>query len=197
MVQNRERACLLVIRPWLARRSGWDSSAYAHFDALVMTHPAGSTPRRYGDLCVPIGESDDLPALRRERFRFSCQIDDKRAGAYAWRWGYTPDAGEVFTLRDLERCGRSFAMIGRAMDRAHREDGPAETVGRHVVRLARALRLDGIVLLETSTTGSFEDRLDLARRFGPGEYGDAMGSIDWLVHDLHAACVERGQPVPA
>lgn len=85
MVHNRERTCLLVIRPWLARRSGWDSSAYAHFDALVMTHRAGSTPRCYGDLHVPFGESDDLAALRRERFRFSCQIDDQRAGAYAWR----------------------------------------------------------------------------------------------------------------
>lgn len=103
----------------------------------------------------------------------------------------------MFTLRDLERYGRSFTTIGRVMDRAHREDGPAETVGRHVVRLARALKLDGIVLVEVSATGSFEDRLDLARRFGPGDYGDAMGSIDRLVQDLHAACVERTQRVLA
>ena len=53
------------------------------------------------------------------------------------------------------------------------------------------LKLDGIVLLETSQTGSFHDALETRPRIGPGEYGHAVCRIDALVLDLHRACAKR------
>lgn len=56
-----------------------------------------------------------------------------------------------------------------------------------MVRLARVLKLDGIVLLETSQTGSFHDALETRRKIGPSDYGDAVRGIDNLVVELHRA----------
>ena len=91
----------------------------------------------------------------------------------------------------MELYGPSIAAINRGLDRSYREDGAAEGVGRFVVRLARVLKLDAIVLLETSQTGSFRDDLEVTRSIEPSHYGEAIRSIDALVGDLHRACVQR------
>lgn len=189
MTENSDRRDLLVIRPWLGTVSGAD--AYAHFDALAMSCSFGQACDKYGDYQV-FGLGDDgRKTLRLDGFRFQCQTDDRKAEAYAWQWGYMPEQRSVFTLRDMERYGPSMAAIGRALDRMHREDGPPEGVGRFVVRLARVLKLQGIVLIETSLTGSFLSEMAVRRRIAPDAYGDAITAVDDLVRELHRACAVR------
>ena len=77
------------------------------------------------------------------------------------------------------------------MDRLYREDGPTEGVGRFVVRLARVLKLDGIALLATSTTGTFHDGMEVRHSIDTGAYGEAIRVIDDLVLELHRACATR------
>ena len=73
----------------------------------------------------------------------------------------------------------------------HRQDGPAEGVGRFVVRLARALRLQSIVLIETSPTGGFSDDIQVRRCVVPNAYGEAIAAVDNLARELHQACARR------
>ena len=144
MVQEIRLRHILVLRPWLSTVSGGD--AYAHFDALVMQEAERRPVRTYGYYRV-IGEGDDgRKTLRLDRFRFQCQIDGRREESYAWQWGYQPANGSIFGPRDMELYGPSIAAINRGLDRSYREDGAAEAAGRYVVRLARVLKLDGIVL---------------------------------------------------
>jgi len=153
MTQNSDRRDVLVIRPWLSTVSGGD--AYAHFDALAMSANPGQPCDKYGDFRIIGLGGDGRKTLRLDGFRFQYQTDDRKAEAYAWQWGYQPEQRSVFTFRDMGRHGPSIVAIGRALDRMHREDGPPEGVGCFVVRLARVLKLGGIVLVETSLTGSF------------------------------------------
>ena len=195
MIQNSDRRDVLVIRPWLGTVSGGD--AYAHFDALAMSHTCGQACDKYGDFRV-FGLGDDgRKTLRLDGFRFQCQTDDRKAEAYAWQWGYQPEQRSVFTFRDMERYGPSIAAIGRALERMHREDGPPEGVGRFVVRLARVLKLAGIVLIETSLTGSFRGDMAVRRSIAPDGYGEAIGAIDNLVRELHRTCAARVGKVAA
>ncbi len=195
MPRPSEHQDVLVIRPWLSTVSGGD--AYAHFDALAMRETPAPRHERYGDYRA-FGYGDDgRKVLRVDRFRFQCQIDDHRSEAYGWNWGYQPSDGSIFTARDMELYGTSIAAIGRAMDRLYREDGPTEGVGRFVVRLARVLKLDGIVVLETSSNGSFRDEMEVRRRVEAGTYGEAIRIVDDLVLELHRACATRVGKVAA
>jgi len=195
MAQQIRPRNALVLRPWLSTVSGGD--AYAHFDALVMEEAERRPIRTYGDYRV-LGEGDDgRKTLRLDRFRFQCQIDGRRDESYAWQWGYQPANGSIFGARDMDLYGPSIAAINRGLDRSYREDGAAEGVGRFVVRLARVLKLDAIVLLETSQSGSFRDGLDVTCSIEPSHYGEAIRSIDTLVNDLHCACVQRMAPIAA
>ena len=127
--------------------------------SIHLSNRAKGSPT-YGDYRV-LGQGDDgRKTLRLDRFRFQCQIDGRRDESYAWQWGYQPANGSIFGPRDMELYGQSIAAINRGLDRSYREDGAAEGVGRFVVRLARVLKLDAIVLLETSQTGSFRDDLE-------------------------------------
>ena len=195
MSQNSNRHDVLVIRPWLGTVSGGD--AYAHFDALAMSHTFGQTCDTYGDLRVFLLGDDGRKTPRLDGFRFQCQTDDRKAEAYAWQWGYQPEQRSVFTFRDMQRYGPSIAAIGRALERMHREDGPPEGVGRFVVRLARVLKLQGIVLTETSVSGSFCDAMAVRRNIAPDAYGEAITAIDHLVRELHRACAGRVGKVAA
>lgn len=180
---------VLVLRPWLSTVSGGD--AYAHFDALVMQEAERRPIRTYGDYRV-LGQGDDgRKTLRLDRFRFQCQIDGRREESYAWQWGYQPANGSIFGPRDMDLYGRSISAINRGLDRSYREDGAAEGVGRYVVRLARVLKLDAIALLTTSQSGSFRDELEVTRSIEPGDYGEAIRSIESLVNGLHRTCAQR------
>ncbi len=165
MMENSDRRDVLVIRPWLGTVSGGD--AYAHFDALAMSRTFGQTYHKYGDYQVFGLGNDGRKTLRLDGFRFQCQTDDRKAEAYAWQWGYLPEQRSVFTFRDMGRYAPSIVAIGRALGRMHREDGPPEGVGRFVVRLARVLKLQGIVLVSTSTTGSFRSEMEVRRSIAP------------------------------
>ncbi len=189
MPRHSEHKDMLIIRPWLSTVGGGD--AYAHFDALAMREAPDGRYGRYGDY-YPFGHGDDgRKVLRLDRFRFQCQTDDRRSEAYGWHWGYQPSDGSVFTTRDMDLYAPSLAAIGRAMDRLYREDGPTEGVGRFVVRLARVLKLDGIVVLETSSNGSFGSDIEVRRRVEAGAYGEAIRILDDLVLELHRACATR------
>jgi hypothetical protein len=178
MVQEIHLRHALVLRSWLSTVGGGD--AYAHFDALVMQEAERRPIRTYGGYRV-LGQGDDgRKTLRLDRFRFQCQIDGCHEKSYAWQWGYQPANGSIFGPRDMELYGPSIAAINRGLDRSYREDGTAEGVGRYVVRLARVLKLDAIVLLATSQSGSFHDELDVTRSIEPDDYGEAIRSIETL-----------------
>ncbi len=190
MAKHIDQPVVLMIRPWLGTISGGD--AYAHFDAIVMQRKPDLPSVCYGDYTVLLGWADEKPRMPRlNNFRFQCQIDDRRSAAYAWQWGYQPEGGSIFGARDMEQFGPSLGAIKRGLDRMHREDGPAEGAGRFVVRLARVLKLGGIVLLETSQSSSLHYTLEAGHRIDPGDYGHAVQDIDTLVLDLHRACAKR------
>ncbi len=189
MIQDSDRRGVLVIRPWLGIASGGDATA--HFDALAMRRAFGQAHDKYGDFRA-FGPGDDgRKTLRLDHLHFQCQTDGRRPEAYAWQWGYQPGQRGVFTSRDMERYGPSIVAIGRALDRLHREDGPPEGVGRFVVRLARVLKLQGIVLIETSLTGSFRGEMAVRHGIAPDAYDEAVTVIDDLVRELHRACAQR------
>ncbi len=188
-VQQAKHHDVLLVRPWLSSIGGGD--AYAHFDALVMRRVCGARCGRYSDYRVSYSDGDKGPLPRHENFRFQCQTDDRHAESYAWKWGYQPSSGSIFTARDLGHCARSITIIDRALTRMEREDGPAGSVGRFVVRLARILKLDGIVVIGTSPHGSFRDATEIRSQIEPRHYADAMRLVDSLVVELHQACAER------
>jgi len=190
MAKHIDQPIVLMIRPWFSMISGCD--AYAHFDAIVMRRKPGLPGSCYGDYSILLDWADETPRMPRlYHFRAQCQTDDRKPEAYGWQWGYQAGGGGIFGAHDLERCGPSLGAIKRGLDRMRREDGPAEGAGRFVVRLARVLKLDGIVLLETSLTGSFHDAMETRPRIAPSDYGHAVQDIDTLVLDLHRACAKR------
>ena len=189
MVQNTSRRAALVLRPWFSTVSGGD--AYAHFDALAMHRAENQPDHCYGNYRVFGLGDDERRTFHLDNFRFKCQIDGRHQESYAWQWGYQPANGSIFERRDMERFGPSIAAVGGGLVRCYREDGGGDGVGRFVVRIARVLKLDGIVLLETSQTGSFPDEMQIRRSIAPGEYGDAIQAIDALVLDLQRSCAQR------
>ncbi|MDT8278789.1 hypothetical protein RQ734_22290 [Roseomonas mucosa] len=180
---------LLVIRPWIASYSS--SETFGHFDGLVMRQRETATPRHYCDLEVLHAGDDDRKVLLHEGFRFQCQIDERQPEPYGWRWGYSPAHSSMFTAQDLGRFGKSITAMDRALTRMREVGGPPETIGHYVVRLAHILHADGIVILETSLTGSFEGHLAIKSWAMAPLYGDMMGTIEALARDLQAACAAR------
>lgn len=180
---------LLVIRPWISSYSSRDT--YGHFDALVMRQRGTATPQHFCDLEVLHAGDDDRKVLLHEGFRFQCQIDARQPEPYGWRWGYSPAHASMFTAQDLGRFGKSITALDRALSRMREVGGPPQTVGHYVVRVANILRVDGIVILETSLTGSFEGHLSIKSWAMAPLYGDMIAAIDELARDLQAACAAR------
>lgn len=181
---------VLVIRPWFGVPD-W-GHGYAHFDAPVMNRVPGQAHQRYADYRVVDQYDTDIRRTPRlDNFRFQCQVDDRHTEAYAWQWGYQPEHGRIFDVRDLKLYGASITAIDRALKRMQRADGPAEAVGRFVVRLARALKVVGIVLIETSLDGSFREAAEVQRFVAASDYSDAVHMIDNLVAELHQTCTQR------
>ena len=181
---------VLVVRPWFGV-TGWGDS-YAHFDALVMSRMPGQAQQRYADYRVIDRYDTDIQRTPRpDNFRFQCQVDERHTEAYAWQWGYQPELGRIFDVRDLKLYGASITAIDCALRRMQRADGPAEAVGRFVVRLARALKVGGIALIETSLDGSFRNAAEVQRFVGASDYSDAVHMIDNLVAELHRTCIQR------
>lgn len=178
---------LLVVRPWVAHYIGNDS--YGHFDAIVMRQRNTAPAERYGDLDILHRGDDNGKAPLLDGFRFECQIDERRPEAYAWRWGYAASQSGMFTAGDVARYSKSIAAIERGLQRFAETDGAAESVGRFLVRLARLLRIDGIIVLETRTAGSFGASLTLRHSAIAPEFGDILRRIDSLQGELQAACI--------
>ena len=178
---------LLVLRTWVAHYIGNDS--YGHFDAIIMRHRNAVPAERYGDLDILHRGDDTGRAPLLDGFRFECQIDERRPEAYAWRWGYAAAQSNLFTAADVARYTKSINAIERGLKRFEDTDGAAESVGRFVVRLARLLRIDGIIVLETRSGGCFGAGLTLRHSAVAPDFGDIMRRIDSLQHELQAACV--------
>lgn len=200
MPTNRnKRVNLLVLRSWFASYPAtYEQHACAHIEGLVMTHATEETPRCYAELRIPWIEAD-IRGLRREGFRFRCQVDTDPK-PYGRRWGYIPTehfGSEIFTGRDLEKSARSMGIIRRAMDRMAFETNAGNTLGHYVTDLARALKLDGVALLDTNATGSFSATTGLSGRYAPREYDQAIRGINQLAEHLRQGCVERARRVAA
>ena len=186
MAGPEARRNLLVVRPWVTTGTG--PRRYAHFDALPMRPQPGWTGARYGGLNPLCSGDDGRTTLRLERFRFRCQVDDREPAAYAWEWGYMPLSGDIFNSEHVARYGASYAAIAYGLARLQRQDGPADRVGGFVVRLARVLRLDGIVVLAISGNGRFADALAVRRTIERSDLDDAAAAIDQVVTELHQRC---------
>ncbi len=157
-----------------------------------MNRVPGQAHQRYADYRVADQYDTDIRRTPRlDNFRFQCQVDDRHTEAYAWQWGYQPEHGRIFDVRDLKLYGASITAIDRLLKRMQRADGPAEAVGRFVVRLARALQVGGIVLIETSLDGSFREAAEVQRFVAANDYSDAVHMIDNLVAELHQTCTRR------
>ncbi|MHB0665445.1 hypothetical protein [Roseomonas mucosa] len=181
---------LLVLRPYLSH-AGRDE-AYAHVDALVMHTRDGARPRRYGELRPLMWHEDGARPILHEGFRFTCQIDDRHAEPYAPRYGYMPEHGEVFTTSDLARFGKPLAALQRGMARLVEQEGRSEDLGQILARLARVLRVDGIVLLAVREHGSFfaEDHRIRLTAEAPN-YGEVIGDLGSVARELHLHCAKR------
>jgi hypothetical protein len=180
---------LLIIRPWLGSIGGGE--AYAHFDALAMRLTRGAAGRRYGDFRMSESYDHGKRPVRLDNFRIQCQIDERHGESYGWLWGFHPQRRDIFTMSDFHAYGTSIRHIEQQLDKIRRADGPADSDGRLIVRLARILRLDGIALLETSQTSYLSDDLAVRNTVAPDAYGDAIRMIDDLVVELHRACAQR------
>ena len=180
---------VLMLRAWLGVVSGGD--AFAHIEALPMRKDPGRSYGRYGDYSIFHGGDDARNTLHLDNFRFKCQIDGNRAASYAWSWGYQPDRGTIFTAEDLRRYAPSIQAVQKGRAKFGREDGPADSIGRLIVRLARVLKLDGIAVFETSTNGSFRDAMEVCWTVVPAEYGRGITWINDLESSLHRACAQR------
>lgn len=178
---------LLVVRPWVAQFIGNES--YGHFDAIVMRQRNTAPAERYGDLDILHRGDDPGKAPLLDGFRFECQVDERRPDAYAWQWGYATTQSSMFTAGDVARYGKSIAAIERGLHRVAETDGRADSVGRFVVRLARLLRVDGIIIIETRTGGSFGAGLTLRYSSLAPEFGTILRRIDDLQAELQAACI--------
>lgn len=179
---------LLVVRPWV---SHYGTDSYGHFDAVVMRQRGLTPPERYGDLDVLHRGDDNRKAPLLDGFRFECQVDERNPEAYAWRWGYSAAHSSMFSPDDLARYGKSITAVERRLQRFYEQDGPADSVGRFVVRLARILKIDGIIVLETRTAGSFGAGLTLRHRGSAPAFGPITRSIDALQAELQTACLAR------
>jgi len=181
---------LLVIRPWLSRSTIEPGIAYAHFEGIPM-RAAEWPPYLYG--AFDLLDQDELGAhrLRLHGFRLSCQIDNRHPDAYAWRWGYKPDDGGLFTPYDYRLYGPSISIVARKIAQLDAQSGRPASIGAFAIRLAQILRLDGVALLQTSPDGSFSQNYLVASRFAAADPLAAVRAIDDLTRELHETCSDR------
>ena len=180
----------LVLRPYLGHASR--DGAYAHVEALVMDAKDGDTPSRYGDL-RPLLRWDDAPRpILHEGLRWSCQVDDCGPDAYGIHYGYTSGHADIFTAADLARYGRSIPALRRAMERFAEREGSTTDVAHLLVRLARVLKVRGIVLLEPRLGETFFAGDHRIRRLEAAPaYGPMIAGIGDVAAELHRHCAAR------
>jgi hypothetical protein len=180
----------LVVRPYLGHASR--AGAYAHIDALVMYLRAETPPTRYGDLRPLLRWDDIARPILHEGLRWSSQIDDRSADAYGIHYGYVSEYDSIFTASDLARYGRSIPALRRAMDRLQEREGRTEEVALLLVRLARVLKLRGMVLLEPRVgETAFGDDHRLRLLANAPAYGPMVAGIGAVVAELHRHCAAR------
>jgi len=90
---------------------------FGHFDAVVMRCLGRTEPQFYSELEMLQAGEDGRKVLFLDRFRFECQVDERPPEPYCWRWGYSPAAYSMFTVRDLDRFGKSIRAIDRGLQR--------------------------------------------------------------------------------
>ena len=134
---------------------------------------------------------DGRKVLFLDRFRFECQVDERKPEPYCWRWGYSPANCSMFTTRDLDRFGKSIRAIDRGLGKLEGVGGASGSVGSFVARLATVLSVDGIVTLELTPTRTFGGHLAVRHRAMAPRYGDIIAAIDGLAAELQAACAAR------
>ena len=135
---------------------------------------------------------DGARPILHEGFRFTCQIDDRHAEPYALRYGYMPEHGEVFTTSDLARFGKPLTALQRGMARLVEQEGRTEDLGQILARLARVLRVNGIVLLALREDGSFYDENHRIRWTAEApNYGEVIGDLGTIARELHLHCAKR------
>lgn len=167
----RTQLRMLVVRPSM---TGSLNQTYGHVD-MVVFHTAGlELPVRYRDL-HPFGEFDPTGRIRLDRFMWRCQRHAGDRGHYAVEWGYQPTHSAVTTLAEVDRSRPSMLAIDKAMKAEAQQYGAPGTIGVAAARLVRALKLDGVCVMdhayEHELRGSFlpETRVWSARTAFLGE----------------------------
>lgn len=186
---------LLVLRPYFTSFS--QHSVYGHVEALVLRSKSVDAPRRCGDFDYLHSYEDIKRPIRHADFRFVCQVDDRRAFAYATEFGYTLDVSGIMTARKLAVYEKPLKALERGMQRFEDTEGRTESLGHLLARLARVLRADGMALLDTRTADYFGENHPVRRTSLAPHYGEMIAAVDQVVLELHQVCAKQATQAAA
>jgi len=191
----QEKAKLLIVWADLPMQLGSDM-AFAHVYARGAVLRSGAmTVESSSDFYyegVPQNKPREIPL---ENFSLSAQVDDRRAEPYALRYGYKPtDTGmeEIITARDMEEYARPLQRIEAKLREFDENVGPASTFGHLILRLARILHVDYVVIMPSrpwSGTTEPRSRIDL------GNFASSVvASVNNVVAEAHNICASKVRP---
>jgi hypothetical protein len=182
---------VLVLRPH--HGIAMPTAAFGHLDGLVMRLESAWPPPNYGSLSPLPWYSEDRPP-HRSRFRLTAQIDDISTGFYAIRYGYMPSAASdgPFTIEDLNWAGPSLRKLDRRLRAMSAERGGTACLAEIAMRLAIALKVHGICLLEPRAPNAplnLDHPVRAFVRCAPQH--DFAAAIDDLAAQMIATCQAR------
>ena len=168
-------------------------TAYAGKDAYA--HPAlwGATTSHNSRILewndVEFTGYDDSGSIPIINFEYRAQVDDRKAEMYAGNYGYKPkEHREIITVRDIARYSKPLMAIDRYMTRAYEQHGPSKGFGDVTLRLARALKVQAIVVMPSRPWRGDTSPVHVWRM--DDKPGQAIWYLDKLVTDAHAACAK-------
>lgn len=185
-IEMQPKDKLLVV--FCDRPTRCSDEAYAHPEVWGAAIRDGSTsPYTWGDI-----ERHDYydDKMHIGAFKLTSQIDSKEKDRddwpYALRYGYETAGNSLMTERDVHRFGKSIAAIERYLSRTKDEHGEASSFGVLVLRLARALKVEAIVLMPSRPWDmSTDTHLVFRLADKPGE---AVWHINNMVRKARTEC---------
>lgn len=184
----KERARLLIVSCDNVSRHSYED-AYAHPEVTGAKLSSKSTyPYTWGDVDTWDDYDRKAPIVT---FRLRSQVDSRDdispdGWPYGIKYGFRADDNDMIQHDDVTRYAKTLAAIDKGMRREHDDNGAAGSFGAYVLRLARLLRADAIVMMparpwysttDTTAVYSMTDR--------PGR---VVAHIDDMVRKARIAC---------
>jgi hypothetical protein len=163
------------------------TNAFAHFRAFGALCDV-ARPCVAGDLDSLVYASEELKSVIPVRnFAVHGQLDNDHAQPYAVRWGYELDSGShnIMCAADVRALAKPLDRLEVAMERMAKLDGAPATIGHTIARLARALRVDWLVVMPARPWGSESTSPIVTYR--PAMAGEAVWYIDEQCRKAHVA----------